>query len=400
MKILFALLLLGSAPLVAQRTLTIDEALSLAHAAETRSDVSRELSALSRTMRYPSLRTEGTVNSSRTLDIFSEGPLQLHSATAVVAADWTLYDSGARQARLEALAARVRELENPSDRQSRDAAVVDAFADLALAQRERELLEPLGAELDELARRGDVLVERGELSILSASERHDAALAVRSRLLDNDARRVDAEERLRELTNLSDTPIRAEISQRDVVAPPNNNATATASPLLEESAARLREAEAAKRLRVLLSGYTGFGSARSTFRSEESSGSFGVYGLRLQVTLPLVDWEVRRQIAEARVKDEEVRESEARSAALRRERDARLRRAAGAASARVALLTESATAARQRVESLQRLVSGGVRGEADLLRARVELSERESQLVAAQIDAWRFQTLLDTGATQ
>jgi outer membrane protein TolC len=369
--------------------LTIEAALQLANerSSAQASAVTSDVDLLRRRHRYPSLRVESSVNSSRTLDIFSEGPLELHAAQATLALDWPIYDNGLRAARLEALEARSAMLIGTGG--DRTLAVIDAFANLALASREEAVLEPIAADTERQAQRAAERLERGDVSILEASERDEAALALRTRRLDVEARRIEAASQLGELIGREATRVDVDLD----ATPRLPEQPSVMSGELAEAAARVKEAEAAGKFQLGLSAFTGLGTARSTFRGLDSDGSSGVYGVRVLFSLPIFEWEARRQLAEARAREEEVRRSAARIGDDRAARTAAVERAATAAEKRIALLSGSVDASRLRLGSLQRLVDAGVRTESELSRARIELVERELALLAARVDRWRFRAM-------
>jgi len=65
-----------------------------------------------------------------------------------------------------------------------------------------------------------------------------------------------------------------------------------------------------------------------------------------------------------------------------------------AADKRIALLAQAAGVARQREESVTRLVRAGVRTENDLVDATAEIARREGDLLAVRVERWKLEQQL------
>lgn len=377
-------------------TLTFDQAAALAArplSSETAAVVASELSVL-RWKRLPSVRAETTGNASRTLDLFAEGPLESRYAASVVAFDYPLWDGGASRARFNAVERRLRGIAASSRMDdARFSQLLNAFGDLYLAQRESDLIRPALEELSREADRSSVLLSRGEISNVTAAERRDAVLSLASRLLDLEARRIDAASRLRLLTRLEAEPdVTIEVDESIGEIPVTgfgDDRVRTASIAVEESRGRLAEVNAAAGLRAMLSGFAGIGAAQSQFRDVHSDGSFGIYGLRIHLSYPLIRGasglalaEARADLAQALAARDAAMEGAQAAAAEHRLREATARK-------RIELLVRSVEAAREREESIDRLVRAGVRSENDMAFARAERVRREADLLAARVDRWK-----------
>lgn len=385
-------------------TLTFDQAVALAvtRSGSARAERSQlpELAELRRG-RLPAVRAEVFGNSSRTLDLFSEGPYEVRFASSVLAFDYPLWDGGVTRARLAAIEEKVRRAEAARERldDSRFVQLLDVFGELYLAQKQEEILRPFHERLSAEADRSMALMASGEISNLTATERRETALDFASRLLDLQARRIDAAEKLRGLTGLEVEPIvvldleqpASEVNDVNEVADDSVRAAAIA---VEESRARLRHIEASNGFRALFSGYVGIGSAESKFGSQSSNGSFGVYALRINLSYPLFGGVTKLPIAEARIDLEHS--MAARDAAIEAARDRAIEYdfRARAAKRRIDLMLESVERSREREDSLQRLVLAGVRPEADLVHAQAERSRRQTDLLAARIEHWKAGRLL------
>jgi hypothetical protein len=129
-------------------------------------------------------------------------------------------------------------------------------------------------------------------------------------------------------------------------------------------------------------------SSTSNFYSSDDD-RFALYGLRLTVALPMLDAAARRREAQTRL---EVAEAELERTAtldrLRRQNVQRSLDVAGLAK-RIELLWRGVDVAKQRVESVGRLTSAGMRSEAALAGAMSDLGRRESELLAARVELWR-----------
>src|SRR5205085_9710640 len=98
------------ASVAAANDLTFDQAVSLAAArapAAAAAPLASDLAALRRS-RWPDVRLEVAGNTSRTLDLFSEGPFEGRSAPSSIAFDSSLLDGGAMHAPRAAVAAKLR----------------------------------------------------------------------------------------------------------------------------------------------------------------------------------------------------------------------------------------------------------------------------------------------------
>jgi len=385
-------------------TLTFDQAAALAAArsASATADPAllpeiREL----RRSRLPSVRAEVSGNSSRSLDLFSEGPYEVRFATSVLAFDYPLWDGGVTSARLAAVEEKVRRAAAARGRldDSRFAQLLEAFGELYLVQKQQELVRPFYEQLAAEADRSEALVTSGEISNLTATERRELALSFASRLLDLEARRIDAAGKLRHFTGLEPEPtLVIDLAQPGTGAPTGEHASDdvvhAATIAVEESRARLRELHAANGFRAMLSGFVGIGAAESEFSSISSYGSFGVYALRVHLSYPLFGGVSKLPVVEARIDLE--RSLAARDAAIdaARTRAAEYELRAQTSRRRIVLMQESVERSKEREESLNRLVLAGVRPEADLVYARAERSRRETDLLAAEIEQWKAGRLL------
>jgi outer membrane protein TolC len=350
--------------------------------------------------RLPDVRVETTGNTSRTLDFFADGPFEVRYASSVLAFDLPLWDGGASEAHIASVEGKLRRLA-AHDRvdDARFEQLLDAFSALYLAQKESAVIGAVTELLSEVESRSARLAAAGEMTNLAATERSEIALAFRSRLLEIQARRIDAAARLRLLTGVEAEPkLVLDLSQPAPAAVTSENATddsvQAATMALEASRLRLREVTMFSGFRATLTGFGGFGSASSRFRDNSSRGAFGVYGLRLNLSYPILRGGGSIAVVEARA---DVAQSEANRAAAvetARLRAAEYRVREETSRRRIDLLQQSIEVSKQREESLQRLVSAGIRSDSDLAQARGERVRREADLLAAQVERWKAAQLL------
>jgi hypothetical protein len=385
-------------------TLTFDDAVALARKTASpaiSSPLRSELAGLRRSV-LPTVRAEVTANTSRTLDLFAEGPLEVRYAQSVLAFDYPLWGAGSMASRINAVEARLRRLAGRGGLDdARFAQLLDAFGDLYLAQRQSELLRPLFEQLSNEANRSALLISSGEISNLTATEWREIALSFGSRLLDLDARRIDAAAKLRLITGVAEEPTL--VLDLDFMpapapelagAPLRDDRVDAMTIAVEESRARLHEVSSTSAFRAILSGFAGIGAAQSSFRDITSDGSFGVYGLRIHLSYPIIGGSSAVPAVEAgadlaqtlALRDEALDVARARASEYRlREESARKR---------ISLMRQSVALAKEREQSLVRLVSGGLRSQSDLGHAQAERTRRETDLLAVEIERWKAAQML------
>jgi hypothetical protein len=369
----FALLAAAAQPV------TFDELLS--RLAASRAQVS--LPAQPATAGTPIVRLESTTQASRSQELFVQTPFDLRAATLAVAVDYPLLDGGMRAAADAIARADVADA-RAAITQVSDAdfeALLDAFGELYVANAALQHASEPAAD------RTSVLLASGQISNTTAAAWQERALALRSRQLDAELRKVDAEARLREL--VGDIDVVPVIDFDAAPALPSGGVAAALHRRVERARLYVREMEARRRPNVMLSGYVGAGAASSTFAGTTSSGAFGIYGLRVQLALPLFDHAGAADVARAEL---DLARAEA-------DRDAALREAKRAAAAearrieaqkkRVALLAESVEIARKRQESVARLVGAGLRNESDALAAASDVADRATRLDEARVEEWK-----------
>lgn len=341
----------------------------------------------------PSIRLETNTGLSRSQDLFFESPYESRSASAVIAVDYPLFDSRAR-----GLAQRIAQNENEQARQALALSdtdfntLLDAYADLWLANAETARTATLSNDVQAIVDRGPELLRRGAISNITAAQWEESSLAIRSRLLDLELRQLDAATKIRQyVDDVIDPAIAFDI-------PPSFDADAAvehhpeviaATRRVERARLAVEQVESRRRPDFALSGFAGIGAADATFRGEQSQGTFGIYGLRFRMSYPLHDNAIVSDLSRSR---RELARAEAeRAAVMRRVRTAvhaELLRI-DAQRKRIALLTEAVDVSHQRQQSLVRLVAAGVQSDLEAMRAAAESLAREERLDEARVEQWK-----------
>lgn len=383
-------------------TLTFEQALARARQARTlpeRPDDALRMLEHPRRFEWPTVRAEGVLSNARNMDVFNENTIHNQVFSAIVSVDYPLLDGGAgavrrRAGMLDAASFRQRlgELEDELLRET-----IDVVARLYAAQERRKILQPGLERTKAMRRRADELLDVREISNVTAAQWQDEAIAAESELIALDLQHLDAEARLKQLLgDTSGEAIEIALSLDDLgtfseASPESDFALVRATTLVQKRELSHEEARGARRTQVVLSGFGGIAAVPSSTSSFYSSDDdrFALYGLRLTIGLPMLDAAARRREAQTRL---EVAEAELeRAAALDRlrRRNTETSLAVAGLSKRIELLGRGVEVARQRVESVARLTSAGMRSEAALAGAVSEVGRRESELLAARVELWR-----------
>lgn len=417
MKTRLTLLLLASLTAQAERTVTFPAAVEQAIRTRAGSAPYADQTALLETIRLrtmPGVRAETTWSSSENLNLLSEADDRLDAFTAVVWVDYPLLDSGAGRRRADALRTEVQLLRR---RASDEAEAVfhetlEAFAQLYTAEQRIRLLHTGAARAAELRRRAQTMLDSGDISHLTAAQWQDQALATESQLVDLELQRLEAETRLKQLVGdtsteslhaslvLDDEPFLREIKAEQVVE--TDAAVARASILQQRQSLELQEATSLRRPQLLVSAFGGVTALPDAYDTAIQDDTFGIFGLRLSLSLPMFDSASALRVAEARLQLEEASRARRAAEAATRNRIDLMWLAVAAADKRIQLLTDAVSVAKQRQESVTRLVLAGVRPEADLVETANAVARRESDLLAVRVDRWKLQQrvrFIGTGAT-
>ena len=345
----------------------------------------------------PVVRAETSYSSAENLNLLSETIGRFDAFTAVVSVDYPLLDSGANRLRVAALRADAQVLRHRAldERERVFHETLDAFAQLYIAEQRIQLLRDGAARAAELRRRAHTMLDAGEISNITAARWQDQALATESMLVDLELQRLDAETRLKQL--IGDTSPATLHAELDLNAPdaglparPSSDASITRASLA------VQQASAHRRPQLLLSGFGGVAAVPNTTSADD--GTYGIYGIRLSLTLPMFDAAGASRLAEARLQLEEAMRARDLAETAMRNRLDLLRLASSAAEKRITLLTDAVRVATQRQESVARLVSAGVYREADLVDAANEVARRESDLLIVRVERWKLRTAAGTAA--
>lgn len=358
----------------------------------------------------PVVRAEAGVSTAENLNLLTDNVGRIDAFTALVNVDYPLFDGGAEERRRLALRADAQLVRRRAIDEADDVfrETLDAFADLYITERRIEMLADGARRAAELRERTRTMLEAGQISNVTAAQWQDQALATESQLVDLELQRLEAETRLKQL--IGDTsgdalhasleirpePMLKEIRVDRIVEV--DAAVARASLVEQRKRLALQEAVAAHRPQVLLSAFGGMAAVPSSFHSDVEEGTFGIYGLRVSMTFPLLDAAAARRLAEARIEAEEAARVRNLTTTATRNRIDLLWLAVAAAERRIELLGEAVNVARRREESVSRLVAAGVRPESDLVDAAAHVARRESDLLAVRVDLWKLQQQLKWNA--
>ena len=351
----------------------------------------------------PVVRAETSYSSAENLNLLSESVGRFDAFTAVVSVDYPLLDAGADRRRVAALRADAQILRRRALDEAEDVfrETLEAFAQLYTAEERIRLLHEGAAQAAALRQRARTMLDAGEISNITATQWQDQALATESALVDLELQRLEAETRLKQLINdtsteglraslvLDDEPMLKQIRVDEIVQ--TDAAVARASLVQERQRLALQEAVAQRRPQLLLSAFGGVAAVPSTYDANADEGTFGIYGLRMTLSLPMFDPASARRLAEARLQLEEAQRVKAVTEVATRNRIDLLWLAVAAAEKRIKLLTDAVAVAKQRQDSITRLVLAGVRPEADLVQAANDVARRESDLLAVRVDRWKLQ---------
>ena len=353
----------------------------------------------------PTLRAELSAQRAENIELLSAGAVRFDALTMLLSADYPLLERASRNRRLalartSAQLFRRRALDEADEvfRQT-----LDAFTDLYTAQRRMELLEEGVRHAGVLRERARTMLELGQITNTTAANWEEQALATESRRLDYELARLDAETRLKQLLGDStNEPLRAAID----LDGPDRGAIQTVSlerlverdalvdhATLNEMQKRLvvEELQSHRRPQFLLSAFGGVAAVPESFRGNAADGSYGIYGMRLSLTLPSLDAASATRLAEAQLELEQATRMKNAAAAATRTRGNLLSLSMNAADQRVEILRQQIDLARRRQESITRLVLAGVRTESDLVDAVTEVARRVSDLLAVRVERWRLE---------
>lgn len=357
----------------------------------------------------PVLRIETGATSAHNIDVVAGNLFRYDALTALMSVDYPLLDGGIREkqvrvARLDAQSFRQR-LRETSDNLFRE--TLDAVARLYGAQERLRLLDAGLRRAVEMRERARQMLEMQEISNLTASQWQDEAIVAESQLLDLELQRLEAETHVKQLMGETDSEpieivlqIEPEPESRALALAANpdpliqsDQGVARATMLFERKRLELEEAEAARRPQLTMSAFGGMTALRNVAGLDDDAG-YGIFGLRFTVALPMFDQGATRRVAEARMQVEQANLERRTTTDQIRRQTSSLWLGIASLEKRIALLQQMVDVARQREESIIRLVAAGLRPENDVAQVAAERARRESDLIGARIELWKYQQIV------
>lgn len=337
----------------------------------------------------PAVRAETGISTAEDLNLITQNVDRFDAVTALVSVDYPLFTGGAAARRSAVARADAQLLRQRASDESEELFLqtLDAFAALYLAGQRIEQLRHANERAAALRDRAATMLAAGTISNLTAAQWQDQALAAESQRVDLELQRLDAETRLKQLIgDTSAEPLQASLDTAALVT--RDPGIARATILEERKRLALQDALAQRKPQVMLSAFGGVAAL------PDRQGTFGLYGLRFTLSLPMFDAAAARRIADARFEAEETARARTVAAAAAQHRADLLRVSIDATDKRIALLEEAIGVSRRREESVTRLVRAGVRVDADLLDVANASSRRESDLLAARVERWKLEQRL------
>jgi outer membrane protein TolC len=355
---------------------------------------------------FPILRIETSATTANSVDFLARSAYRYDALTSLLSVDYPLIDGGIREkqvrvAKLEAQSFRQR-LHEMSDNLFRE--TLDAVARLYAAQERLRILNAGLQRAVEMRDRARKMLEMQEISNVTAAQWQDEAIVAESQLLDLELQRLEAETHVRQLMgDTSGEPFELEIA---IEEPPESRALALAADpepmvaadqgvaratmLFERRKLALEEAEAARKPQVMMSAFGGI----TALRDVGNDNGYGIFGLRFSIALPMFDAATSRRVAEARLEAEQAGLERRTTTELIRRQTSTLWLGIASLEKRIGLLARMVEVARKREESVIRLVAAGVKPENDVADAAADRARRESDLLAARVELWKYQQIL------
>ena len=394
----------------AQTVLSFDQVLQKAEQSHAISPSAASAAALlERKSRFnlPTFRGELSATSSENLDILAQNVFRYGAISAIVAADYPLADGG-----IFAKTQRMSELEAESFRERMRETVEDLFretldsvASLYAAQEKLRVLHSGLQRAVEMRDRAKKMLALQEISNVTAAQWQDEAIAAESQLLELELTRLEAEthvkqlmgdtssERIEIVASMKDAPLRA----LALAADPdplirNDEGVARANLQAQRKQLDLERAEAERQPQLFLSAFAGAVALNDA--TIDSGRHYGLYGIRFTLSLPMFDGNKARRVAEARLEAEQAQMERRTTTDLIRRQTSTLWLGIAALEKRIALLEQAVEVAKSREESVIRLAAAGIRSEADVAQAAAEWTRRESDLIGARVQLWKYQQLV------
>jgi outer membrane protein TolC len=356
----------------------------------------------------PVLRIETGATTAHNVDVFAHNIFRYDALTALLSVDYPLLDGGIREkqvrvSKLDAQSFRQR-LRESSDNLFRE--TLDAVARLYAAQERLRILDAGLRRAVEMRERARQMLEMQEISNVTAAQWQDEAIVAESQLLDLELQRLEAETHVKQLMgDTSGEPIEIVIVIDEdpasralaLAADPEplirtDQGVTRASMLFERKQLELEEAEAARRPQLTMSAFGGM-TALTNIQGADNGG-YSLFGIRFTVALPMFDAAASRRVAEARVQMEQASLERRTTTDQIRRQTSSLWLGIASLEKRIGLLRQMVDVARQREESVIRLVAAGMRPENDVAEAAADRARRESDLLGARIELWKYQQIV------
>ena len=137
-----------------------------------------------------------------------------------------------------------------------------------------------------------------------------------------------------------------------------------------------------------------FGGVTALRDITDDGGGYGMFGIRFTIALPMFDSATARRVAEARLQAEQASLERRITKDLIRRQTSTLWLGVASLEKRIGLLQQMVDVARNREASVARLVAAGVRPENDAAEIAADRARRESDLLAARVELWKYQQIL------
>jgi outer membrane protein TolC len=361
-----------------------------------------------RRIEFPILRIETSATTAHNVDFLARNVYRYDALTSLLTVDYPLIDGGVRDAqvrvaRLDAQSFRQR-LRETSENLFRE--TLDAVARLYAAQERLRILNSGLQRAVAMRERAKQMLEMQEISNVTASRWQDEAIVAESQLLDLELQRLEAETHVRQLMgDTSGEPfeialtIESEPATRALAlaADPeplivSDQGVARATMMFERAKLAQEEAEAARKVQLSMQAFGGITALGDV--TGDDGGGYGLFGIRFSIALPMFNGATARRVAEARLQTEQAGFERRSTTDQIRRQTSTLWLGIASLEKRIGLLQQMVDVGKQREESVIRLVAAGVRPENDVADAAADRARRESDLLGARVELWKYQQIL------
>jgi outer membrane protein TolC len=407
-RLLLSILLLLTTSVHAETSLTLDAALQ--RAMQTRGVDSAFDAGISRLSKpfgpvLPTVRLEAGAQRAQNVELAGDDLVRFDALTALVTVDYPLFEAASRQRRMAMAQTSARLFERRALDEADEVfhATLDAYVALFIAQQRGLLFDEALRQANLLRQRAGTMRDLGQITATTAATWEEQALAAESQRLDTELSRYDAETRLKHL--IGDSSPETLVAVIDLSSEPAGqrptfdfqaalagDAAVNRATLVEsQRQLALKELVGQRKPKFLVSAFGGIASVPDSFQSSGSGGSYGIYGARLSITFPSLDSAASSRLAEAELELEDAARTRAAAAAATRTHTSLLTLSRDASDKRLAILEKQIELAKARQQSMTRLVEAGLRTEGDLFAAILEVTRRETDLLALRAERWRLE---------